>query len=97
VLGLSRPCNDGDLIGEAPPATIGEALKKAREMAFNCKQQSASWDTSQHYGRVSDKLVAVLKRMLHDVQLLDSACRQAQYRRGEILAQMGERRGPGNG
>ena len=89
MLGLSRPGNDGDL--------IGEALKKAREMAFNCKQRSASWDTSQHYDRVSDKLVAVLKRMLHDVQLLDSACRQAQYRRGEILAQMGERRGPGNG
>jgi hypothetical protein len=60
VLGLSRPGNDGDLIGEAPPATIGEALKKAREMALARKPESASWGAYQHYGRVSDKLVAML-------------------------------------
>jgi hypothetical protein len=66
VLGLSRPGNDGDLIGEAPPATIGEALKKAREMAFARKPQSPSWGAYQHYGRVNDKLIAMSNRPLPD-------------------------------
>lgn len=72
VLGLRRPGNDGDFIGEAP-ATIGEALKKAREMAFNCKRQSASWGAYQHYGRVSDRLVAVLSTPQRDNTSIQSA------------------------
>lgn len=59
VLGLSHPGNGGGLIGEAPPATIGEALRKAREMAFARKPQSPSWGAYQHYGRVNDKLIAM--------------------------------------
>jgi hypothetical protein len=73
VLGLSRPGNDADLIGEAPPATIGEALKKAREMAFARKPQSASWGAYQHYGRVSDKLIAVSNGPPPDSSSLQSA------------------------
>jgi hypothetical protein len=59
VMGLSRPGADGGIIGTAPPATIGEALKKAREMALACKPRSPSWGAYQHYGHVSDKLVAM--------------------------------------
>lgn len=57
VLGLSRPGSEGDLIGQAPPATIGDALKKAREKAFALKPESSSWGAYQHYGRVNDKLL----------------------------------------
>ena len=59
VMGLSGPSAAGGLIGTAPPATIGEALKKAREMALALKPQSPSWGAYQHYGHVSDKLVAM--------------------------------------
>lgn len=59
LLGLSRPGNDGGLIGQAPPATIGESLRAAREMAFAHKPESASWGAYQHYGRVNDKLIAL--------------------------------------
>jgi hypothetical protein len=59
VMGLSGPGAAGGLIGTAPPATIGEALKKAREMAFARKPQSPSWAAYQHYGHVTDKLVAM--------------------------------------
>ena len=59
VMGLSGPSAAGGLIGTAPPATIGEALKKAREMALARKPQSPSWGAYQHYGHVSDKLVAM--------------------------------------
>jgi hypothetical protein len=59
VMGLSSPNTGGSLIGTAPPATIGEALKKAREMALIRKPRSPSWGAYQHYGHVSDKLVAM--------------------------------------
>nr|WP_249812440.1 CHAT domain-containing protein [Bradyrhizobium sp. 146] len=59
IMGLSSPGATGGLIGTAPPATIGEALKKAREMAYIRKPQSPSWGAYQHYGQVSDKLVAM--------------------------------------
>jgi len=59
VMGLSSPNVGGHLIGTAPPATIGEALKKAREMAFIRRPRSPSWGAYQHYGHVSDKLVAM--------------------------------------
>jgi hypothetical protein len=49
VLGLDRP--------ESPPATIGEALRKAREAARRTKPASTSWGAYQHYGTVSDKLL----------------------------------------
>lgn len=62
VMGLSSPSAADGLIGTAPPATIGEALKKAREMTFARKPQSSSWGAYQHYGHVSDKLVAMLNR-----------------------------------
>jgi hypothetical protein len=66
VLGLSSPGADGELIGQAPPATIGEALKKAREMAYACKPLSPSWGAYQHYGRVNDKLIAMLNNPAPD-------------------------------
>jgi hypothetical protein len=59
ILGLSSPGAAGSLIGTAPPATIGEALRKAREMARARNPQSPSWGAYQHYGHVSDKLVAM--------------------------------------
>jgi hypothetical protein len=59
LMGLRRP-NAGDgVIGTAPPATIGEALREARKMVISLKPQSSSWGAYQHYGRVSDKLVAI--------------------------------------
>jgi hypothetical protein len=49
VLGLDRP--------ESPPATIGVALRKAREEARRTRPDSTSWGAYQHYGNVSDKLL----------------------------------------
>lgn len=67
VLGLSSPNTGGSIIGTAPPATIGEALKKAREMALIRKPRSPSWGAYQHYGHVSDKLVAMANTPLPTV------------------------------
>jgi len=67
VMGLSSPNTGGSLIGTAPPATIGEALKKAREMARIRKPKSPSWGAYQHYGHVSDKLVAMSNTPAPDI------------------------------
>jgi CHAT domain-containing protein len=59
VMGLRRPSAIADVIGLAPPATIGEALREARKIAYSLKPQSSSWGAYQHYGCVNDKLVAI--------------------------------------
>ncbi len=59
VLGLRSPSASTGVIGTAPPATIGEALREARTMVLSLKPQSSSWGAYQHYGHVSDKLVAL--------------------------------------
>jgi hypothetical protein len=41
------------------PTTIGEALKSARDQAFLLKPGSSSWGAYQHYGRASDRLIAL--------------------------------------
>jgi len=55
VLGLHTP----DDIGKSPPATIGEGLREARQKALECNADSSSWGAYQHYGRASDRLLAV--------------------------------------
>jgi hypothetical protein len=55
VLGLRTP----DDIGKSAPATIGEALRDARQKALECNEDSSSWGAYQHYGRASDRLVAL--------------------------------------
>ena len=59
LMGLRSPTASDGVVGTAPPATIGEALKQARNMALARKQRSSSWGAYQHYGHVSDKLVAI--------------------------------------
>jgi hypothetical protein len=55
VLGLESP-DATERIGTSPPATIGEALRYAREQTVHCRSVS-TWGAYQHYGRVSDKLL----------------------------------------
>jgi hypothetical protein len=59
LMGLRSPSASAGVIGKAPPATIGEALREARNKALELKPQSSSWGAYQHYGRVSDKLLAM--------------------------------------
>ncbi len=59
VLGLRDPNAGSGVLGTAPPATIGEALQEARSKALLLKPRSSSWGAYQHYGHVSDKLVAI--------------------------------------
>jgi hypothetical protein len=57
ILGLRRPDDDEDVIGRAPPATIGESLLNARRAAFEFNKDSSTWGAYQHYGRINDKLL----------------------------------------
>ena len=50
VLGLSAPDDKASVIGTAPPATIGYALRDARRKAFAFKPASSTWGAYQHYG-----------------------------------------------
>ncbi len=63
VLGLRRPANGGEIIGTAPPATIGESLLEARRAVFKFRNESSSWGAYQHYGRVTDKLLPLPNAM----------------------------------
>jgi CHAT domain len=57
ALGLSRPDKtDADIV-TSPPATIGYALRDARQNTLKLKDASSSWGAYQHYGRVADKLL----------------------------------------
>jgi hypothetical protein len=59
LMGLRSPSASAGVIGTAPPATIGDALREARNKALELRPQSSSWGAYQHYGRASDKLVAM--------------------------------------
>lgn len=59
LMGLRSPTASDGVIGTAPPATIGEALKQARNKARERNQRSSSWGAYQHYGHVNDKLVSI--------------------------------------
>ncbi|MEA2840386.1 MAG: hypothetical protein QOF41_1716 [Methylobacteriaceae bacterium] len=52
----------------APPATIGDALRTARERTFDFKPDSSTWGAYQHYGRVGDKLLPFPNRPSDDSQ-----------------------------
>lgn len=57
VLGLKHPAEGDGIIGTSPPATIGEALLRARKEVFRIDPNSSTWGAYQHYGRISDKLL----------------------------------------
>lgn len=57
VLGLKHPAESDGIIGTSPPATIGEALLRARKEIFRTDPSSSTWAAYQHYGRISDKLL----------------------------------------
>jgi hypothetical protein len=59
LLGLSDPNEINGVIGTSPPATIGDSLREARRNVLSFKKESSSWGAYQHYGRVSDKLLAL--------------------------------------
>ena len=59
LMGLRSPTASDGVVGTAPPATIGEALKQARNKARERNQGSSSWGAYQHYGHVNDKLVSI--------------------------------------
>ena len=59
VLGLRHPANGDGVIGMAPPATIGDSLKRARNAVLDLENDSSSWGAYQHYGRVTDKLLPI--------------------------------------
>lgn len=54
LMGLRSP--DGAET-DTGPATIGDALKIARDKTFLRKPQSASWGAYQHYGSANDRLI----------------------------------------
>jgi hypothetical protein len=56
LLGLTAPDEKGAM-GVSPPATIGEALRSAREAVQKLKPALSTWGAYQHYGRVSDKIL----------------------------------------
>jgi CHAT domain/Peptidase family C25 len=58
VLGLRNPDDTNAVTGASPPSTIGDSLREARRHVLSFKKESSSWGAYQHYGRVSDKLVA---------------------------------------
>jgi len=59
VLGLRNPDDANGVIGTSPPATIGDSLREARRNVLSFKKESSSWGAYQHYGQVSDKLLAL--------------------------------------
>ena len=46
-----------EVIGTAPPATIGASLVEARRAVLEFKKESSSLGAYQHYGRTTDKLL----------------------------------------
>jgi hypothetical protein len=70
VLGLRGLDISSGLDGTAPPATIGLALRKARERISDIEPSTASnslvkfdhttWGAYQHYGKVGDKLLPLV-------------------------------------
>jgi hypothetical protein len=63
VWGLRRPADSDEVIGTAPPATIGESLVEARRAVFDLRTDNSSWGAYQHYGRVTDKLLPLPNAM----------------------------------
>ena len=59
LMGLNGPRAGDGIAPSWSEATIGRALKKAREMALDCNPESPSWGAYQHYGHVSDRLVSI--------------------------------------
>ena len=59
ALGLSRPDPGSQILGTSPPATVSAALRDARNVIFTKRPEAPTWGAYQHYGRVSDKLLAL--------------------------------------
>jgi hypothetical protein len=59
LMGLNGPRAGDGIAPSWSEATIGKALKKAREMAQKLNPSSSSWGAYQHYGHVSDRLVSI--------------------------------------
>jgi hypothetical protein len=58
VLGLRNPDDPDAAVDTSAPTTIGAALREARSKTLAFKRESSSWGAYQHYGRVSDRLLA---------------------------------------
>jgi hypothetical protein len=59
LLGLTGPTERDGVAAMQSEATIGRALRLAREKALALKPASSSWGAYQHYGHVSDRLVSI--------------------------------------
>lgn len=57
---------------KSPPATIGEALLKARNATRDFKNASTTWGAYQHYGAVGDKLLPLPNANASPAQARDS-------------------------
>jgi hypothetical protein len=58
LLGLSGP-EPSDGFADPSDATIGKALREARDRISPSKTHSSSWGAYQHYGHISDRLVSI--------------------------------------
>jgi CHAT domain len=59
LMGLNGPDPHDGIAATSSEATIGKALRKAREKALESNPESSSWGAYQHYGHVSDRLVSI--------------------------------------
>ena len=60
LMGLRGP--DEGVSSTQSEATIGRALRAARDQTLARKPGSSSWGAYQHYGRIGDRLVAVARK-----------------------------------
>jgi hypothetical protein len=58
LLGLSGPEPGDGFAADPADATIGKALREARNQISPSKKNSSSWGAYQHYGHVSDRVVS---------------------------------------
>jgi hypothetical protein len=59
LLGLTGPTDSDRVAPVQSEATIGRALRAARERTLALKPASSSWGAYQHYGHVSDRLLSI--------------------------------------
>jgi hypothetical protein len=62
LLGLTGPTANDGIAADPSNATIGRALRIAREKTLALKPTSSSWGAYQHYGHVSNRLVSIANR-----------------------------------
>jgi hypothetical protein len=67
LLGLTGPNGNDVIAPDSSNAKIGRALRIAREHTMALKPASSSWGAYQHYGHVSDRLVAAANRKIIDI------------------------------